>query len=125
LEFLEEVEATVATLAAKRATTDDIRILKRLVLMAQQHKDNEADDLEQFAQTDEEIQQEICRIADNPIYEFLLQSIHDNLDQYYERNMEPDAIKLNEKFQNLRMMVYAIGRNDESLYLLGNSGLCL
>ncbi len=68
--------------------------------------------------------QALCRHQ----YEFLLQSIHDNLDQYYERNMEPDAIKLNEKFQNLRMMVYAIGRNDESLaarqareYVLGFS----
>jgi len=115
LQFLEEVEATVAALAAERATTDDIGILKRLVLKAQQYKDNGADGREQFAQTDGEIQQEICRIADNPIYEFLLQSIHDNLGRYFERSMEQDPKKLDEKFQNLRMMVYAIGRNDESL----------
>ena len=115
LEFREGIEETVAGLAAKRATGNDIANLKKLVLKAQQHKDNGPDEWEQFAMLDDEIQQKIGRVAGNPIYGFILQSIHDNIDRYYERNMEPDADKLNEKFQDLRMMVYAIGRNDESL----------
>ena len=115
LEFREGIEETVAGLAAKRATGNDIANLKKLVLKAQQHKDNGPDEWEQFAMLDDEIQQKIGRDAGNPIYGFILQSIHDNIDRYYERNMEPDANKLNEKFQDLRMMVYAIGRNDESL----------
>lgn len=115
LEFREGIEATVAALAAKRATGNDIANLKKLVLKAQQHKDNGPDEWEQFVMLDDEIQQKIGRIAGNPIYGFILQSIHDNIDRYYERNMEPDADTFNERFQDLRMMVYAIGRNDESL----------
>lgn len=115
LEFLDEVEATVATVAAKRATADDIANLKKLVLKAQQHKDNGPDEWEQFSMLDEEIQQEIGRIADNPIYGFILQSIYDNIDRYYDLSRQMDENELNDTFQDLRMMVYAIGRNDASL----------
>ncbi len=115
LEFLEEIEATVAALAAKQANANDIASLKKLVLKAQQHKNNGPDEWEQFERVDDEIQQEIGRIADNPIYGFILQSIHDNIDRYYDRNLQMDGDELNDTFQDLRMMVYAIGRNDESL----------
>ncbi len=115
LQMLEETEATVAALAAQRATAEDITILKRQVLKVQQNRDEDADQQELFAQADQEIQQEICRIAGNPIYGFQLQSIRVNLERYCERTTEPGGDPLKEKFQNLRMLVYAIGRNDGQL----------
>lgn len=115
LDCREEIEVTVAALAAKQATANDIANLKKLVLTAQQHKNNGPDEWEQFALVDNEIQQEIVNIAGNPIYDFILQSIYDNIDRYYGRDMIMDENEINDTFQDLRMMVYAIGRNDESL----------
>ena len=115
LDCREEIEATVAALAAKQATANDIVNLKKLVLTAQQHKNNGPDEWEQFAQLDNEIQQELVRIAGNPIYDFILQSIYDNIDRFYGHDMKMNENEINDTFQDLRMMVYAIGRNDESL----------
>ena len=115
LELQEGIEATVASLAAKRATAGDIADLKKLVLKAQQYKNNGPAKWEKFVMLDDEIQQEIGRIGGNPIYGFLLQAIHDNIDRYYDRNLQMDKNEIHDTFQDLRMMVYAIGRNDASL----------
>ena len=115
VELQEGIEATVASLAAKRATAGDIANLKKLVLKAQQYKNSGPDEWEQFVMLDDEIQQEIGLIGANPIYGFLLQAIHDNIDRYYDRNLQMDKKEIHVTFQDLRMMVYAIGRNDTSL----------
>ncbi len=114
-QLLEETEATAAALAAKKATAPDIVLLKKLVLQAQNHKDVGEEGREQFMEIDRAIQQEIYRIAANPLYIFLLQSIRDNLDHLGDQNKDGDADEFDARFQNLRMMVYAIGRNDQAL----------
>lgn len=114
-QLLEETEATAAALAAKKATASDIVLLKKLVLQAQNHKDGGEEGREQFMEIDRAIQLEIYRIAANPLYVFLLRSIRDNLDHLGDRNKEGDVDEFDARFQNLRMMVYAIGRNDQAL----------
>jgi DNA-binding FadR family transcriptional regulator len=115
VQLLEESEATVAALAAKKATAPDVVLLKKLVLQAQEHKDDQAEGREQFMEIDQAIQQEIYRIADNPLYIFLLQSIRDNLEPANNQGKNGKADGFEQRFQNLRMMVYAIGRNDQAL----------
>ncbi len=115
VQLLEETEATVAALAAKKATAPDVVLLKKLVLQAQEHKDDNEDGPEQFMESDRAIQQEIYRIADNSLYIFLLQSIRDNLEPANDQGKNDKANGFEERFQNLRMMVYAIGRNDQAL----------
>ncbi len=115
LELREEIEAAVASLAAKRATPSDIAHLKKMVLKAQQHLDSGPEEWEHFAVLNEEIQQKIRGISGNPLNTFLLQAVRETIDRYYDRNDQMDAGELNDIFQDLRLLVYAIGRNDDSL----------
>lgn len=110
-----EHAATVAALAAKQATAPDIVILKKLVLQAQDHKDDGAEGEELFHSIEQEIQQEMYRIAGNPLYVFLARAIEANMARFNEQAMTGGPDQLNERFQNLRMLVYAVGRNDEAL----------
>ena len=113
-QFRENLEATVASLAAKKANEDDRTILKKKVIQAQRHKENGTEDWDQFVKVEDEIHQEIGRIAENPIYDFFLEAVYDNINRYYDRSLLVGESELNENFQDLRMLVYAICRNDDA-----------
>ncbi len=65
-----------------------------------------------FIQIDEKIHMEIARITGNPIYTFILTSVHDNMDRYYERYLPAGEEEMEENYQDLRNLVEAITRHD-------------
>jgi DNA-binding FadR family transcriptional regulator len=115
LQFMESIEAAVAVHAAKRAGTEDVRRLKELALTAQQHRDNGEEGWEEFEQTDAAVQTELYNMADNPVYGFVLQAVRTTLEHNLRPQRFDDEKEIDAALQELKMLVYAIGRKDVPL----------
>jgi len=107
-EFREGVEGTVAALAAKRSTAADNKKLAVLIDEAAQNCEMGMAGWNSFVQVDEKIHTEIARIAGNPLYTFVLHSIHDNIHRYYDKFLIVGEIEMEENFQDLQLIVEAI-----------------
>ncbi len=107
-EFREGVEGTVAALAAKRATRDDIDYLKKLLAMAREHVRTGVDAWEQFCEVDNAIHVAIAAASGNSVYGFVLTMVHDNIQRYYEAHPLKDARILKENYEDLREIVRAL-----------------
>ncbi len=107
-EFREGVEGSVAALAAQRSTGADNKKLTILMDEAAQFYELGMAGWNGFVQVDEKIHTEIARIAGNPLYTFVLQSIHDNIRRYYDKFLSVGDTELEENFQDLEQIVAAI-----------------
>ena len=95
-EFREGVEGTVAGLAAKRSTTADKQKLLNLIREAEKICVKGTAFWSDFVQVDEKIHTEIARIAGNPLYSFVLQSVHENIHRYYNKFLKVGATEMDE-----------------------------
>ena len=84
-EFREGVEGNVASLAAQHATPEDIQRLQNLVEEARGHVFQEPPDRNAFIEVDKRFHQELARIGGNPVYIFIMETIHENIHRYYDR----------------------------------------
>ena len=50
----------------------------------------------------------IARIASNPLYDYVLHSVHDNIQRYYDKFLAPGEQEMEENFQDLRLIIEAI-----------------
>jgi GntR family transcriptional repressor for pyruvate dehydrogenase complex len=107
-EFREEVEGTVAGLAAKRATSEDIQHLRELILAAEKCWKAGVQNWPEFVRVDEKLHMFISRIAGNPVYEFILRTVHDNIQIYYDRFLPGGVNELNENYYDLTQLVEAV-----------------
>ncbi len=107
-EFREGVEGTVSGLAAKRATAVDCERLQVLVGQAKKCRDKGLSEWDSFVRVDEKIHQAIAEIAGNPLYTFILNSIHDNIHRYYDKFLFVGNEELEENYQDLFGIVKAI-----------------
>lgn len=111
-EFREGVEGTVTSLAAIRSTAADDKKLSELMDEAAKNRDKGMAGWKKFVHMDEKIHTEIARIAGNPLYIFVLQSIHENIHRYYDKFLTVGETELEENYQDLRQIVEAIIGND-------------
>ncbi len=111
-EFRETLEGTVSGLAAERASTIDCEELQLLLGQAELHRNTGLSSWNDFVRVDEKIHMTIARISGNPLYNFILRSIHDNIHQYYDRFLEVSTVELEENFQDLAGIVAAIADHD-------------
>lgn len=107
-EFREGVEGSVAALAAKRSTGTDNKKLAALMQEAAQYYEQGMTGWNGFVQVDEKIHTEIAHIAGNPLYTFVLQSIHDNIRRYYDKFLTVGDTELEENYHDLQQIVEAI-----------------
>jgi DNA-binding FadR family transcriptional regulator len=109
-EFREGVEGNVAALAAKRAGRTDIMMLKGILNETRQLLAGGIANWEAFIQADEKFHKALAKIADNPVYRFVLEVVQDNISSYYEsfplRSME----MMTENFEDLNELVAQIER---------------
>ncbi|MGW8193508.1 MAG: FadR/GntR family transcriptional regulator [Desulforhopalus sp.] len=112
-EFREGVEGTVAGLAAKRSTSSDCKKLTLLVRQATKIRERGMTAWSDFVRIDEKIHTEIARIAGNPLYTFVLQSIHENIHRYYNKFLAVGETELEENYRDLFDMVKAIMEKDQ------------
>ncbi len=115
-EFREGVEGDVAALASLRATAEDIATLRDLVDRAGQLRAEGLSRWSDFVRVDELIHQTIARIAGNPLYTFVLKSVHDNIHLYYDKFLNVGEQEMEENNQDLHLLVEAIasGLSDQA-----------
>ncbi len=111
-EFRTGVEGCVASLAAQRATSDDIKNLEGLLEEARICLESWETKWDDFFEADLEIHILLARISDNPVYTAVLQMVHENiLDMYYF----VDQKHLEENYRDLCNIVQAISKGDAEL----------
>ncbi len=113
-EFRESVEGDVVALAATRANKADIQQLRRLLDKAGESAKRGAASVDRFLKADKEVHLAFARITANPIYISVLQSIHDNINRYYEQFLTMEEREMKENHQDLCRIVDAVeqGRAD-------------
>ncbi|MFN2355032.1 MAG: FadR/GntR family transcriptional regulator [Desulfopila sp.] len=111
-EFREGVEGAVTGLAAQRSTAADNTRLTGLLDQAAQWCEKGSAGWNGFVEVDEKIHIEIARIAGNPLYNFVLRSIHDNIHRYYDKYLIVGEMEIDENFQDLRLLVEAVAQHD-------------
>ena len=118
-EFREGVEGNVASLAAQRAASDEIQTLLELVEEARRYVFAKTPDRDAFIGVDKRFHQELARITGNPVYIFVLDTIHENIHRYYDRYLSMKRSELEENFADLHDIAHAIAehKSDEARVL--------
>ena len=107
-EFREGIEGDVSSLAAQRATAADMAGLQALLGQAKQLCDQGLARWPEFVRLDEQIHMAIARVAGNPLYDFVLRSVHDNIQRYYDTFLSVNEHEMAENYQDLLALVTAI-----------------
>ncbi|MCP4745197.1 MAG: FadR family transcriptional regulator [Desulfobacteraceae bacterium] len=118
-EFREGVEGNVASLAAQRASDED---KKKLLTMAEEAKGyvfRQEPDRDAFIEVDKRFHQELAVISQNPVYIFVLETVHDNIHRYYDRYLSMEKGELEENCRDLQDIAHAVAnrRSDEARLL--------
>jgi len=107
-EFREGVEGMVTGLAAERAKNEDILHLKDLLGKAKIYFEKGVSHWDEFIHVDNTLHMALAHIAGNPVYEWVLQTIHDNIDPYYDRFLLKKEEFMRENYQDLCGIVKAV-----------------
>ena len=107
-EFREGVEGMAASLAAARATTRDNTDLKKLLKEAHQYYKKGPSQWENFIKVDEKIHMALARISGNPIYRFIIETIHDNIQRYYDTFLSGGDNELEDNYRDLQQLIDAV-----------------
>ena len=107
-EFREGLEANVAELAAARVTENDKEELAGLIDDARAALDLLPDHWEEFILVDERFHTTLGRIAGNPVYIWILETIHDNIHRYYQRHLPRSRPVFEENFTDLSEIAEAV-----------------
>ena len=105
-EFRQGMEGKIASLAAVRATADDLERLETLVHEAENLARQGA--VEAFIDVDQALHKEMGRIAGNALYQYAAQVVHDNIRTYYDDFLEFDQERMEENLLDLKQIVQAI-----------------
>jgi len=107
-EFREEFEGAVTASAARQATAADLDDLSALVRETAACVDSGTDAWAGFLDADRRFHQTLARITRNPIYIFMYDVVHDNIQPYYDRYLPADAGLMRENHQDLRDILDAV-----------------
>ncbi|HCY85882.1 MAG TPA: FadR family transcriptional regulator [Desulfobacteraceae bacterium] len=105
-EFRIKIEGAIVELAALRATEEDIAHMEELYTEAKAHF--EAGDWENFLLTDETMHTYLGTMSGNPVFQFLQQSIHDNIHNYYDYYLPMNREWTQENLNDLEKIIAAI-----------------
>lgn len=112
LEHLEEfraaIEGSAAFLAARRITPEGASELQALLQQAENLFWQGLAHWDAFVRLDEQIHQAIARASANPLYDYVLGSIHANIHHFYSLFLEAGPGVMEENFQDLKAICSAI-----------------
>ena len=114
-QFREDVEGIVAARAAAQRDPDHIARLKSLLEQAGNCLAEGVEGRDEFIEIDKQIHMTMAEITANPIYIFVLHSIHENIHRYYDRFLSMETPELEENYQFLSDVVAAIETGDGNL----------
>ena len=107
-EFREDVESSVAAIAARRAGPQDLNRLENLLEKAHGYRDQGVDYWHEFVEVDKKIHQALAQITGNPMYIVVHQAVHDNIQRYYEQFLPWTPEMLRENYQDLCDIVQSV-----------------
>ncbi len=107
-EFREGVEGIVTGLAAERARKKDIQHLKGLLSEAKAYVGKGVSHWDEFIQVDNSLHMALAHIAGNPVYESVLQTVHNNIIRYYDRFLPRKEHNMKENYEDLCEIVAAV-----------------
>jgi GntR family transcriptional regulator, transcriptional repressor for pyruvate dehydrogenase complex len=108
LEFRQEIEGTVAGLAAQRVTTKDVEELERLLREARTLLRQAEKNGDQLLHIDTCLHVEIGRISANPIFVAVLRMVHENILNAYDWLALKSSYALNSNFKDMEILVATI-----------------
>lgn len=111
-EFRVGVEGHVAALAALRAQPADVLELNAIVAEAGTYCERTARHRDDLIRADERFHVAVARIAGNPLYRFILETVHDNIHRYYDRYLSMEETELRENYRDLSDMAQAVEKGD-------------
>jgi len=115
-EFREAIEGAIAATAAERASTSDVRHMRKLLSQAADILSANPLDWRAFVRVDGLFHQALAGTTGNPMYISLLQTIQDNIHPYYDRFLPKDKLTLKENYDDLVSLLEAVeqGRGSEA-----------
>jgi DNA-binding FadR family transcriptional regulator len=113
-EFREDVESSVASIAARRAAPEDLVQLERLLKAAKEYRDRGVEYWREFVEVDKQIHQALAQITGNPMYILVHQTVHDNIQRYYEQFLPWTPKMMQENYQDLCDIIQSVktGQDD-------------
>lgn len=111
-EFRIKIEGSIVELAAQRATPEDIQNMETLMQKAWDCYEKE--DWDGFLKTDEAMHAYMGTMSRNPVFQFLQQSVHDNIHNYYEYYLPMNRERTLENLKDLEKIIAAIKAKDGS-----------
>ncbi|NNL76038.1 MAG: FadR family transcriptional regulator [Desulfobacterales bacterium] len=111
-EFREDVEGIVAAHAAVRHTPNDIQRLEQLLTNARECTEKGSSHRNAFIEIDKQIHMTLAQITENPIYIFVLSSIHDNIHRYYDQFLSMEQRELKENYLDLCELIRAVEKGE-------------
>lgn len=111
-EFREDIEGIVTAKAAERADGSDVEKLRALLAEAGKHVAGGIGEWQEFLDVDKKFHQALARITGNPIYIFIHDMVHDNIQPYYDTFLPPGDRRLRENYQDLQDILTAVEKKD-------------
>ncbi len=108
LEFRQEIEGTVAGLAAQRATPENIEELNSLLREARTLLRQAEKNGDQLLQIDTRLHVEIAKISANPVFVAVLRMVHENILNAYSWLALKSSYALNSNFKDMEILVAAV-----------------
>lgn len=113
-ELREFLEGYAAEKAARLNDAAEIVTLKSIIREIGEHVQTEPGGLEEFNRLDAKFHQQIAAMADNPLIEANLRTIHENIHVYFQSYMPFSKKVLEDDFQDLRDIAAAVEKGDSS-----------
>jgi len=111
-EFRVDIESLVAGKAAQQATREDVDSLKDLLVEGETILASNRFNWKAFMEVDQRLHQALARIARNSIHEFILKTIHENINRYYESYLPKDKEVWKQSYLEMRPLVKAVEEGD-------------
>lgn len=111
-EFRLDVESLVAGKAARQATRQDVDSLKDLLEEGESILASDRFNWKAFMEIDQRLHLTLAQIARNSIHEFILKTIHANINRYYESYLPKDKEIWEQSYLEMRPLVKAVEEGD-------------
>jgi len=111
-EFRLDIESLVAGRAARQATREDVESLKNLLVEGESILASNRFNWKAFMEVDQRLHLTLARIARNSIHEFILKTIHENINRYYESYLPKDKEVWKQSYLEMRPLVKAVEDGD-------------
>ncbi len=111
-QFRKDVEGMVTRLAAKKAGKEDIESLKNILAKEEMYVKKGISEWDNFISTDNDFHMALAQIAGNQVYESVLQTVHENIDRYYNKFLTKEQSMMEENFRDMCNITMAIEKGN-------------